>query len=475
MKDDNKEYTLNLDSELNELESKPQETSDEKDKIYIPPDINLKNNKEKELDNKDIKKDENKSEINDSEKKKSVFDSLKNLINDVDFMLDDLIHIGPDKEKYKKLFAELRKRRENDEKITEEEFLLFDIMHQQFSNPQKFSFDKIFNIDLDEKNMTNNILNIEKKGTDFFKVYANLIKINKEITLKKAKEENIIINNNNYNNNNNKSNTNEKKEHKSLQCCICFASCLGFLDFFFNDYFEDHCACCISDKYESLNLHKSFIFYIFQYLIYVIIFKFSDFEYLNVWSIVGAIVPGLYGLYIFYKLNYKKFRQNYISYSRFYDFLSISIFKGSVYYLFYRLIKEELLNKNVNEIFIVSFCFKIIFLIFCFFYFMKAKGINFCIIITFGIIGVLISSLVLLFWFSKTEFIIELIICSIQIILFNIGIIISAGKELLIPFVIWNTLTIEIYKLSIILFPVYKFWYYLFFIYTCGYYCCRDD
>ena len=79
MKDDNKEYTLNLDSELNELESKPQETSDEKDKIYIPPDINLKNNKEKELDNKDIKKDENKSEINDSEKKKSVFDSLKNL------------------------------------------------------------------------------------------------------------------------------------------------------------------------------------------------------------------------------------------------------------------------------------------------------------------------------------------------------------------------------------------------------------
>ena len=171
MKDDNKEFTPILDSELNEQESKPQETSDEKDKIYIPPDINLTNNNEKELDDKDKKNDENKLETNDSKNKKNVFDSLKNIINDVDFMLDDLINIGPDKEKYKKLFAELRRRRENDEKITEEEFLLFDIMHQQFSNPQKFSFDKIFNIEIDEKNKTNNILNIEKKGTDFFKEY----------------------------------------------------------------------------------------------------------------------------------------------------------------------------------------------------------------------------------------------------------------------------------------------------------------
>ena len=56
MKDDNKEFTPILDSELNELESKPQETSDDKDKIYIPPDINLTNNNEKELDDKDIKR-----------------------------------------------------------------------------------------------------------------------------------------------------------------------------------------------------------------------------------------------------------------------------------------------------------------------------------------------------------------------------------------------------------------------------------
>lgn len=473
MKDDNKDYSPILDSEFNEQEPKPQEISDEKDKIYIPPDINMINNKKEELDDKDKKKDEIKLEINDSGNKNSLFELNKynkSLINDIDFLLDDLIYLGPDKEKYKKLFHELRKRRENDEKITEEEYLLFDIMHQQFENPKKFNFDKIFNID--EKSDLGNI-NGEENGVNYFKVYSNLIKINKDITLEKKKEEKIIYNN--YNNN--KSNSNEKGEHKSSHCCIyCFASCLGFLDFFFNDCIEDHCECCISDKYEFLNLHRSFIFYIIQYLIYGIIPKFVDFESLFIISIVLVNVNGLNGLIIFYKLNYRKFSEKFLenTYMRFIDFISISLLKGSIYFFFYYMIKDGLENKNANEIFIVSFCFKIIFLILCSFHYKAARGrLNFIFIIIFGIIGILISSLILFFWFSLTEFIIELIICSIQVILFNLGIILSAEKELLAPLVIWNTLSIEIYKLSIFLYPVYIYIYWLFFIYTCGYFCCR--
>ena len=193
------------------------------------------------------KKDEIKLEANDSEKKKDTLDFLKDfnkLINDVDFILDDLIHIGPDKEKYKKLFAELRKRRENDDKITPEEYLLFDIMHKQFSDPKEFNFDKIFNIEIDEKTDLSNILNENKNGLDVYKVYANLIKINKEITMGKEGEEKPII----VNNKSNISNKNKKEKYNFFLCCF---NCSGFLQFFCNHFIEDHCGCCVMINLET--------------------------------------------------------------------------------------------------------------------------------------------------------------------------------------------------------------------------------
>jgi hypothetical protein len=57
---------------------------------------------------------------------------------------------------------------------------------------------------------------------------------------------------------------------------------------------------------------------------------------------------------------------------------------------------------------------------------------------------------------------------------FNLGILISGSKSLLIPFAMWNTFVIETYKLSIFLFPPYYLIYCLLFIYTCGFICCRD-
>lgn len=146
MKEDNNDYSPYIDSKSNETGPMPQESNDEKEKIYIPPDLNLINNNEKDK----IKDDE----INESSKEKSIFDLNKDinyLINNIDFILDDFLYLGPDKEKYKKLFTELRKRRKNDETITEEEFLLFDLMLQQFENPQKFNFDKMFKTKIDAK------------------------------------------------------------------------------------------------------------------------------------------------------------------------------------------------------------------------------------------------------------------------------------------------------------------------------------
>ena len=466
MKEDNNDYSPYIDSESNETGPMPQENNDEKEKIYIPPDLNLINNNEKDK----IKDDE----INESSKEKSIFDLNKDinyLINNIDFILDDFLYLGPDKEKYKKLFTELRKRRKNDETITEEEFLLFDLMLQQFENPQKFNFDKMFKTKIDAKtelNISKNIVNEEKKDKDYYiHVYFILIEINNEITLGKENEENIIT----VNNNNTK---NEMKEKKFFQCCSsclkCFGSYLSCLCYFLTEYWEDHCTCCIAGENEYINLHKSFIFCIFQYFIYgILLIKYNSYEFNDV-LIAPLVVSCLFGVLNLYRLQRNKFSEG-----AFYDFLCISLFKGMLYYFFYHLIKDLLQNENAYQIFIVNFCFMIVFLIICSFFLMAMKGLfNFCFFITFGIAGILISSLILLFWFSLTEFIIELIISSIQMISFNLGILISGSKPLLIPLVMWNTSVIETYKLSIFLFPPYIMIYCLLFIYTCGFLCCRD-
>lgn len=62
MKEDNNDYSPYIDSESNETGPMPQENNDEKEKIYIPPDLNLINNNEKDK----IKDDE----INESSKEK---------------------------------------------------------------------------------------------------------------------------------------------------------------------------------------------------------------------------------------------------------------------------------------------------------------------------------------------------------------------------------------------------------------------
>ena len=471
MEEDNNDYSPYIDSESNETGPMPKENNDEKEKIYISPDLNLINNNEKDK----IKDDE----IKESSKEKSIFDlnkDIKDLINDIDFILDDFLNLGPDKEKYKKLFTELRKRRKNDETITEEEYLLFDLMIQQFENPQKFNFDKMFKTKIDAKtelNISKNIVNEEKKDKDYYiHVYFILIEINNEITLAKENEENIITVNNN-----NKRTKNEMKEKKFFQCCSsclkCFGSCLSCLCYFLTEYWEDHCKCCIAGENETINLHKSFIFCIIQYIIYgILLIIYNSYEF-NEALIALLVVSCLTGVFNLYRLQKNKFSEG--SNSIFYDFLCISLFKGMIYYFFYYLIKDLLQNENAYQIFIVNFCFMIAFLIICSFFLFAMKGlINFGFFITFGIAGILISSLILLFWFSVTEFIIELIISSIQMISFNLGILISVGKALLIPAVMWNTSVIETYKLSIFLFPPYIVIYCILFIYTCGFVCCRD-
>ena len=468
MEEDHNDYSPYIDSESNETGPMPKENNDEKEKIYISPDLNLISNNEKDK----IKDDE----INESSKEKSIFDlnkDIKYLINNIDFILDDFLNLGPDKEKYKKLFTELRKRRKNDETITEEEYLLFDLMIQQFENPQKFNFDKMFKTKIDAKtelNISKNIVNEEKKDKDYYiHVYFILIEINNEITLAKENEENIITVNNN-----NKRTKNEMKEKKFFQCCSsclkCFGSYLSCLCYFLTEHWEDHCTCCIAGENESINLHKSFIFCIIQYFIYgILLIKYNSYEFNDV-LIAPLVVSCLCGVLNLYSLQRNQFSKGAFTY-----FLCISLFKGMLYYFFYHLIKDLLQNENAYQIFIVNFCFMIVFLIICSFFLFAMKGlINFGFFITFGIAGILISSLILLFWFSVTEFIIELIISSIQMISFNLGILISVGKALLIPAVMWNTSVIETYKLSIFLFPPYIVIYCLLFIYTCGFLCCRD-
>ena len=204
-------------------------------------------------------------------------------------------------------------------------------MLQQFENPQKFNFDKMFKTKIDAKtelNISKNIVNEEKKDKDYYiHVYFILIEINNEITLGKENEENIIT----VNNNNNK---NEMKEKKFFQCCSsclkCFGSYLSCLCYFLTEYWEDHCTCCIAGENESINLHKSFIFCIFQYFIYgILLIKYNSYEFNDV-LIAPLVVSCLFGVLNLYRLQRNKFSEG-----AFYNFLCISLFKGMLYYFFF--------------------------------------------------------------------------------------------------------------------------------------------
>ena len=481
MKKDNNDPSVNLNTDFNEQDPKIKDIPEEKDKIYSPPDINeVKEKKEKPF-------------------LETLKETKDQMIKDIDFILEDFLSLGEDNEKYKNLFNKLKEQRKNPDIISEEEYQLLDIMLIQFEHPGQFTFDKIFM--KDKKDEVNNLniglgenLEEDKKENnpmtlkcEMHHITVKQISIDelKDIYLKQKKqqeqEENLIIKNNDkiaeFNNRNN-NNEPQFEKIKCLLCKRCLSSCCDYL-----------CGCCCLDKcfekadterYEDLNLQISFLIYFVQYLLYLIILLNGNSKRLPSLYIQFMIIIALFSTYIFYKLNFKKYDERFLANTcliSFY-FIVISIFKGLIYFLMNLIIKEGFNNENAFGILIAFFCFKMAFLLINSFYFMVRDGlVNYCIIFSNGIIPALIVSLITFFCLSLLEFEILIIMCVVQIILFILGIFLSSSTESLQDLKLWNTLIVDIYKLSVFLFPMFGICAFCLIIWTFGaiIYCCRNS
>lgn len=457
MKDDNKDPSANLNSDFNEQDPKIEDIPEEKDIIYSPPDINeVKEKKEKPF-------------------LESLKETKDKMINDIDFMLEDFLSLGEDNEKYKNLFHQLKEQRENPDIISEEEYQLLDIMLIQFNNPGKFTFDKIFmkdkkgEIEKEENNpmiVKGEIHHITVKRISIDELKDIYLKQQKE----KEQEENLIIKGNDN------INGAQLKKLKCVRCRRCLNVCCDYLG---------ECCClnqCFekadTERYEDLNLQISFLIYFVQYLIYLIILLTGNIKELPSFYIMYMIIIALSSTYIFYKLNFKKFDERFVNNTGIivFFFIVISNFKGIIFFLIYLIIKEGFNNKNAFGIFIAFFCFKMVFLLINSFYFMVREGlVNYCIIFSNGIIPSLIVSLITFFCLSLLEFKILIIMCIVQILLFILGIFLSSKNELLGDLKLWNTLIVDVYKLSVFLFPMFGIIGFCLIIWTFGaiIYCCR--
>jgi hypothetical protein len=487
MSEDKKDYSNNLNLDFNKQENQISETADDKEKIYNPPDI-IKIKEEKEnfenIENIDVKEKDkiyfppdidkvkkNIENIDENLKDEEFMTTLKRLLTftmTIEYFIDQTEKVIKDKEKIMNSFAELKKRRLNENIVTKEEILLLEYLFYHYKEQflmrvyQKINEDFEMNkISPDyKKSLEEEIKEKEKENPCCVVVMVKLLqteKYNPNRNKDKLGKENLdFLKNFNFNNsNNNIIFPNELiQDKKSRSNEYNFFYCLG-------DCFSAIYNFCfkIGDRndFKGLNLHKFFFYYIIENLLFLSMFL-NDLEFKEeqIPAIYMLIIILSFTIYIFYKLFLKKYHEEFTSRTCciiFYMFMIIA-FKVYIYALTYFIIKYEIKHKTLYKVFMACFSIKILFLLYCYIYFFISDGlVKYANLTIFGFVILLLAGLISFFWFSLRDVIIELIICSVQMILLHIGINVARCKESLRKTVIWNTLNIEVFEWTIILYP----------------------
>ena len=430
--------------------------------IGLTIDINQQDNETKETPDINNIKEEN---------DKDYMEGIKIFLNDastVRYFLDQLKTVKEeDKAKIMNLLADLKEKRENKDEVSELEMIL--AMNIMFNYREQLIND--YKAKLNKDNLNNN----SNTNTDDNKILDE-IKKDKEggindnyiFVLLKNKKINSFYNGKriedyltNYNNTQNIPHenivvpaeripipNNQSSHEPAVNCSEIF-----------NAIFN--CCFKLGDRndYESLNLHISFIYYFFQNLAFIMLFysQSGEAQEIALPAIYMMIFVLGFCIYIFYKLTkYKEYDDTCITNTcviiLFIYF--IFIFKLDFYYLYYLAVKEMLQNTEMNKIFFVSLIVKNIFLSYCSLYFFIHDGlVNYTTLTLFGFVFVFAAGLISLFWFSLKDVGIEIILGFIEIIAFHIGLYIAKSKKLLCKKKAWNTLVIEVFELSLILYP----------------------
>lgn len=255
---------------------------------------------------------------------------------------------------------------------------------------------------------------------------------------------------------NSDNNENEKnvKASENLNDNNCFKKFIYYLRRLFNLCFEED----NSSYFNGYNLHISFIYYIFQYALLTVSFFISEIEdEFPLPSIYGALISGIISEIIFYKIFFKKYYTNKKCLIIIFAYF-ILLFKILIYFYIFLILSGGFHIENTNKILSASFFYKTIFYLYCWFYFFYRDGaINYQNVINFGITELLIICLISLYWFPLKLIEIELILCSIELIRFHIGIyIVERYKTLVKDSKLWNTFVFEVFSMAIIFFPIYS-------------------
>ena len=210
MREEQKDYSTNLNLDFNNKEFKTQETNEDINEKYNPPDINkikVEEKKENIYEGKEDKEDK-------EENMKRFFEETRL----IELIIDKIDILRKGKEKIMDLFAELKKKRGPKGYVTYEEKLLYTKILYLYRDQLKIDKEK------KEKEESNdlysgsdkNLDDINKKNdeeiqvNDVFEILKNVKLSDVDIKyLAPKKEDNLIISDNKINNDNCNDNDND--------------------------------------------------------------------------------------------------------------------------------------------------------------------------------------------------------------------------------------------------------------------------
>ena len=212
--------------------------------------------------------------------------------------------------------------------------------------------------------------------------------------------------------------------------------------------------------YEGLNLHAGFIYYIIQNFIFLSSFigiTKSNGMGDSIGWIYAMIILLLCAVYIFRKLFFKKYDENFTKndFWIFFHLFNLLSLKFFMYIILYLILQDTILDPKPGNVFIGFFAVKNVFLIYCTVYFFARDGlISYVTLTFFGIVILIISALISMIYLFLKDVLIQFIMSVVGMIFFHIGMNVARCKEaLFVNKKLWNTLSIEVFQLTVILFP----------------------
>ena len=208
-------------------------------------------------------------------------------------------------------------------------------------------------------------------------------------------------------------------------------------------------------------MHNGFIFYIIQNFCFLVSFigstKSQNMFEESIGPIYLMIFVILCAVYIFWRLFAKNYDEKFTEKKCliYFHLFNLFIFKALMYHILFLILVNTIKDESPGKIFMWFLATKNVFLVYCTVYLFARNGlISYATLTIFGIVILIISTLFSMITLYLKDVLIQFIMGVVGMIFFHLGINIARCKEALLKNKkAWNTLSIEVFELSLILFP----------------------